>query len=86
MKRHNRCRPVRSDPLRSSVDRSAARITDIVGVIDSIAFQSNILALDAFVEAGRLVDSVSVFRLAEESSTGTETSQPVKGAAAMRMA
>ncbi|WP_323011739.1 methyl-accepting chemotaxis protein [Castellaniella sp.] len=32
---------------------SSSRITDIIGVIDSIAFQTNILALNAAVEAAR---------------------------------
>jgi methyl-accepting chemotaxis protein len=35
------------------IDAAAARIADIVGVIDGIAFQTNILALNAAVEAAR---------------------------------
>ncbi len=37
----------------SEISDSAKRITDIVSVIDSIAFQTNILALNAAVEAAR---------------------------------
>ena len=36
-----------------SIDESSGRIADIIGVIDSIAFQTNILALNAAVEAAR---------------------------------
>ncbi|MCS0588014.1 methyl-accepting chemotaxis protein [Massilia norwichensis] len=36
-----------------TIDAAAARIVDIVGVIDGIAFQTNILALNAAVEAAR---------------------------------
>ncbi|MDB5777446.1 MAG: methyl-accepting chemotaxis sensory transducer [Herbaspirillum sp.] len=36
-----------------SISESARRITDIIGVIDGIAFQTNILALNAAVEAAR---------------------------------
>jgi methyl-accepting chemotaxis protein len=36
-----------------SIHASSARIADIVGVIDGIAFQTNILALNAAVEASR---------------------------------
>jgi methyl-accepting chemotaxis protein len=36
-----------------AIDGSARRIADIIGVIDGIAFQTNILALNAAVEAAR---------------------------------
>ena len=36
-----------------SIDESARKISDIIGVIDGIAFQTNILALNAAVEAAR---------------------------------
>ncbi|MDN2673734.1 MULTISPECIES: methyl-accepting chemotaxis protein [unclassified Janthinobacterium] len=37
----------------SSINESAKKIVDIIGVIDGIAFQTNILALNAAVEAAR---------------------------------
>jgi methyl-accepting chemotaxis protein len=37
----------------ASIKQSSRRIVDIIGVIDSIAFQTNILALNAAVEAAR---------------------------------
>jgi methyl-accepting chemotaxis protein len=37
----------------SSINESAKKISDIIGVIDGIAFQTNILALNAAVEAAR---------------------------------
>ncbi|WP_036244396.1 methyl-accepting chemotaxis protein [Massilia sp. BSC265] len=37
----------------SEIDASAGKISDIIGVIDGIAFQTNILALNAAVEAAR---------------------------------
>ena len=36
-----------------AINQSAAKIVDIIGVIDGIAFQTNILALNAAVEAAR---------------------------------
>ena len=36
-----------------SIERSSRKIVDIIGVIDGIAFQTNILALNAAVEAAR---------------------------------
>ncbi len=37
----------------ADINDSAARIGDIIGVIEGIAFQTNILALNAAVEAAR---------------------------------
>jgi methyl-accepting chemotaxis protein len=37
----------------SSIDNSSKKISEIIGVIDGIAFQTNILALNAAVEAAR---------------------------------
>lgn len=37
----------------ASINESARKIADIIGVIDGIAFQTNILALNAAVEAAR---------------------------------
>ena len=37
----------------ASIHQSAIKIVDIIGVIDGIAFQTNILALNAAVEAAR---------------------------------
>lgn len=39
------------------IDEASRKISDIIGVIDSIAFQTNILALNAAVEAARAGDA-----------------------------
>jgi methyl-accepting chemotaxis protein len=39
------------------IEDSSHRVTDIIGVIDSIAFQTNLLALNAAVEAARAGDA-----------------------------
>ena len=39
--------------MMSTINQSASKIGEIIGVIDSIAFQTNILALNAAVEAAR---------------------------------
>jgi len=41
----------------SEIERSAVEITNIIGVIDEIAFQTNLLALNAGVEAARAGDA-----------------------------
>jgi len=41
----------------SEIERSAGEISQIIGVIDEIAFQTNLLALNAGVEAARAGDS-----------------------------
>ncbi|MDB5795395.1 MAG: hypothetical protein JWR25_1774 [Noviherbaspirillum sp.] len=62
------------------IDQSAKKIVDIIGVIDGIAFQTNILALNAAVEAARAgeqgrgfaVVSAEVRNLAQRSATAAK--------------
>lgn len=58
----------------SSIEKSSAKIGDIVGVIDGIAFQTNLLALNAAVEAGRVFAVVAseVRVLAQHSATAAK--------------
>jgi methyl-accepting chemotaxis protein len=46
----------------SSIKDSSKKIVDIIGVIDGIAFQTNILALNAAVEAARAGEQGEVLR------------------------
>lgn len=64
----------------SSINESSSKIADIIGVIDGIAFQTNILALNAAVEAARAgeqgrgfaVVATEVRNLAQRSATAAK--------------
>jgi methyl-accepting chemotaxis protein len=63
-----------------SIEESSRKVVDIIGVIDSIAFQTNILALNAAVEAARAgeqgrgfaVVAAEVRNLAQRSATAAK--------------
>ncbi|SAL06733.1 methyl-accepting chemotaxis sensory transducer [Caballeronia calidae] len=64
----------------ASIDESSSKIADIIGIIEGIAFQTNILALNAAVEAARAgeqgrgfaVVATEVRSLAQRSSTAAK--------------
>lgn len=54
--------------MMQAISRDNGQIVDIIGVIDSIAFQTNILALNAAVEAARAGESGVVLPLWRQRS------------------
>lgn len=54
----------------SGIDASAKRITEIIAVIDEIAFQTNLLALNASVEAARAGDAGKGFAVVAQEVRG----------------
>jgi methyl-accepting chemotaxis protein len=76
-----------------SISESARQIVDIIGVIDGIAFQTNILALNAAVEAARAgeqgrgfaVVASEVRNLAQRSATAAREIKLLIGASVERV-